>query len=405
MKTKSKYLVIEPYVHYNINEKKALFYNTISGRYSIFNNPLLISNLKKIGFNNSSSIMNISTENINTKEFKEFIINIKDLFIGDVIEANDTPFLFYQTPILNNISENNMDGEKNRNITESLHELNIFVNSFESTHNKFCDAHKQFLFPWINNKKQQINNQIVKKLISEIDNYYIRNINLIIGDLEDTNIDISLFQMNQSKLNCFVYYKTILTDSKISLLESFETLNIYISSEISKKEINTLQEILSFFDQSKIIFHLIIESEEDFNKLEKIKINYNLKSSYKPYFHKNENFFKENIYITEEDILQRKLSLNDIHQRQLINPANYGKLFITENGDVYSNLNSLPLGNLIKQNVKELIHKELSIDESYWKKTKKDIYPCSSCIYNGICPPISNYEYGIGKNNLCHVWE
>ena len=38
-----------------------------------------------------------------------------------------------------------------------------------------------------------------------------------------------------------------------------------------------------------------------------------------------------------------------------------------------------------------------------WWKLRTNIKPCNNCLYNLLCPPISNYEYVIGKYNLCNI--
>ena len=53
---------------------------------------------------------------------------------------------------------------------------------------------------------------------------------------------------------------------------------------------------------------------------------------------------------------------------------------------------------------KEAVYKEIRSGNS-WRLVRKKIKICQDCLYNQLCPPLSNYEYAIGKNNLCHVWK
>ena len=46
------------------------------------------------------------------------------------------------------------------------------------------------------------------------------------------------------------------------------------------------------------------------------------------------------------------------------------------------------------------IRKEL-VNGSSWKKLRADIAPCSQCVLEKLCPPLSNYEYILKQNNLC----
>ncbi|MCL2413707.1 MAG: hypothetical protein FWC94_00425 [Bacteroidales bacterium] len=46
-----------------------------------------------------------------------------------------------------------------------------------------------------------------------------------------------------------------------------------------------------------------------------------------------------------------------------------------------------------------LLYKELD-ENTAWRKTRTE-KPCSECLYQYLCPPPSNYEFAIGKFNLC----
>jgi pseudo-rSAM protein len=114
--------------------------------------------------------------------------------------------------------------------------------------------------------------------------------------------------------------------------------------------------------------------------------------------------FNKNIFNTLEDIFEAKPSQKDIFIRQAINQLNFGKLFILPDGSVYSNLNAPKLGTLQKHSLYDLIQKEL-YKQKNWFKLRKNDKPCKGCVYNLLCPPISTYEYVIGKYNLCNVLE
>lgn len=79
----------------------------------------------------------------------------------------------------------------------------------------------------------------------------------------------------------------------------------------------------------------------------------------------------------------------------------FGNLYVFSDSKVYANPNAKCLGNIKEDLLLDLIHKEL-IENSAWRKTRNE-KPCSDCIYQYLCPPISNYELVIGKSNLCNV--
>ena len=59
------------------------------------------------------------------------------------------------------------------------------------------------------------------------------------------------------------------------------------------------------------------------------------------------------------------------------------------------------IGNGQKVNILDIIQNEL-ISNTEWRLVR-DSQPCDRCIYQFICPPLSNYEEAIGQTNLCHV--
>ena len=63
--------------------------------------------------------------------------------------------------------------------------------------------------------------------------------------------------------------------------------------------------------------------------------------------------------------------------------------------------NEKRIGN-IDQRIHEVLLKELHNGKG-WFKVRKHLTPCKGCIYNQICPPISNYEYALSRNNLCGI--
>jgi len=85
-----------------------------------------------------------------------------------------------------------------------------------------------------------------------------------------------------------------------------------------------------------------------------------------------------------------------------MNPLNFGKLSVKSTGDIYANLNDKLLGNIMENNIYEIVYKEMKSGNS-WFKSKAKVSPCKNCIYDFLCSPISNYEYALKRNNLCTI--
>ena len=72
-------------------------------------------------------------------------------------------------------------------------------------------------------------------------------------------------------------------------------------------------------------------------------------------------------------------------------------------GVVKADMNAPAIGNIQFDNILDIIQNEL-ISNTAWRRVR-DSHPCDSCIYQFICPPLSNYERIIGQDNLCHMKE
>lgn len=102
------------------------------------------------------------------------------------------------------------------------------------------------------------------------------------------------------------------------------------------------------------------------------------------------------------DILDSTVSKQQIFRRQILNEFYFGKLIILPSGDTYANINLLPLGNILENSLASILLNEFENSTSWLKLRDGEI--CGKCENRYLCPSISNYEFVIGKENLCHVY-
>lgn len=175
-----------------------------------------------------------------------------------------------------------------------------------------------------------------------------------------------------------------------------------IDLPISNENLRTIFDIIT-----KIKFHFefrfIIEKEQDVKAAKKIISEYKVEnySLFPSYNGNNLDFFKKHVFLTEYDIKNNeKLTEKDLFIRSIINMNYFGKLILMCNGDLCSNMHLPALCKIDNDKLHEFVYKELT--EGSWVLTRNKILPCKDCVYNLFCPPVSNYEYAIGRNNLCH---
>jgi len=183
------------------------------------------------------------------------------------------------------------------------------------------------------------------------------------------------------------------------------TITIILTSSLNKKK---LYELFDFIENAKlikkIIIQCIIENNDDLRFFE--NFNSELPTQiirYKPFFNgKNHNLFYEKIFLNYGDIFDLKPDSLAILKNQYIDYLNFGKLYILSSGDIFSNLYQRRIGNYYYDSINAIIEKELTLGKS-WLNVRKLVEPCRNCIYEILCPPISNYEYALNKFQICNL--
>lgn len=140
---------------------------------------------------------------------------------------------------------------------------------------------------------------------------------------------------------------------------------------------------------------LLVRNEVDYNHWETLleqesPDNYTIK----PIAEDNIDFFRANVFLSEEDILGQKLSKKDIFRHQALNVNQFGTLFVFPDGTIHSAPDGPTIGTL-EDSVHQTIVRELEENHS-WRQTRKLMSPCKDCIYQDLCPSPSVYERILG---------
>ena len=92
----------------------------------------------------------------------------------------------------------------------------------------------------------------------------------------------------------------------------------------------------------------------------------------------NLSFFEENVFLYEEDMLSKHLSMQDLMRNQILNSNDFGKLSVCSNGDMYTDELSSTVGNIWTNDVRKLIYKEM-VEGHSWLRIR-DQKPCCDYI-------------------------
>lgn len=378
--TTNYWFKIEPYVHISIVNSNVLLYNTFDGSFIESKDIEIVKLLKETLLKENCGVVLLTAERYNLDNIRKFIMELRAKYMGDIIDielSKSKPVQIMPFTSLVNTQElfKKQNFPTGKKILEYLSEISIYVDY----NTNIMDL-----------------NSFLKSLPN------ISTVN-IIGNLKDVaNYKELLLVLDQfpslKKITC--NYSNV-----ISLQPEFVnnfSYSILINYPIDISKWNYSRRLL--LNQS-IPFECIFEvtSMDNYSQINKFIEEFGIeKHQLKPvYMGDNIDFFKENVFLTKDDILSTPLSISDFFINQSMNIFDFGKIAIMSNGDIYANVNYPILGNIHTHSIYEIISKELEEGRS-WLRIRNQA-PCNTCLYQWFCPSPSNYEIAIGRPNLCHV--
>ena len=395
-----KYFYMEPYIFAVVKKQELLCYDTLTG----CSLKKCLDGEKALGFvsrlieNNPSRIIEIQPNDFVDKETQKIIDELRENFMGDTHEGNK-PFLTPFTCKIGNDKEN-MRLEIGK-VGKLVKQLNIVLG-----HSTNCQSDllrqtgiKQFLFPYGDVGDKYIDSSVVEFFLSTSafelnqimiigDVYRYKSLNNIISLVPDINIG-------------YVFYYLDFCDSGLPIFNNKTTFSAMVDFPI---DINALKNMLGVFQKQEICLSLqfVATNEKDVeiaNDLDLDQYN-NLNCQIIPFFDgENIDFFKNNVFIEEMDILEQIQAQETVFMKMNVNSAFFGKLYLMPDNQIYTHPGNVPLCSIA--DYKKTLYKAILDDDTWFKIRDKE--PCIDCVYQYICPSISGYELAIGKPNLCNL--
>jgi pseudo-rSAM protein len=316
--------------------------------------------------------------------------------MGDLIDANlSSPPI--QPPYKPNIGKdrNNLKKYEFLSLGEGtkkyVKKISLYLNTKSGDSNELISAYRQFNYPYFKKCKKELSFKYISEIYQQFHFSFLERVNILGTDIwKYSNLSKLLELIKTSNIKTEFYLRDTDALENINNFSDFSAKNIKINVLCTKNY--TKNHLIMLMDTAKknnikMKLNFAISSERDYSNIENIIQELNIKHfTLLPYYNKsNVDFFKENIFVNKEDISNF-----------------FGNIHVFHNGDVYANPNNSKLGNLKTHTLMEMIYKEMNQGKS-WFKLRKNISPCKSCIFNALCPPISNYEYVFGKYNLCDI--
>jgi pseudo-rSAM protein len=338
--------------------------------------------------------------------------------MGDIIELKDANIEHFHNPYNIKVRHNieSLNGSKDvlefsSTLLLNLRELTIYLNNQCELNCTTCQtSYKQFThctkFPNLNS---EISIKMLDKLIQEINHVNLKKINLLGGCIlqySDLNPLKKILSQYADICEYSIFYKNIINNNKkLKKLNPNSLINVLFDNCVNELIIKSTLDIIKNL-HIKYRFTFIIQDDTAIDLINNSDLlNNQVDINILPYYNNtNLQLFEQNVFINKTDIFTNKPNIKQIAINKILNQNEFGKLTILSNGDVYANLNNMSIGNINNSTIKDIITNEMESQNS-WFKTREQVIPCKNCTYCLLCPPISNYEYVFGKNNLCNIWE
>lgn len=407
MRDKNYWFGLRSYIYVDIKDNNMLLYDTTTGKYieTMYEKNIdLISQLYKsenLGFTLLSKEYQVDSC------IHEFVTKVMDNEMGDLLDVDDTknkpirliPILNLQRDIVKLKKTDDNYALIGQDMSHYLIELNIYINDNCARSCPLCGEYCKQIHSCISDLNcHELSIDILNNIFNQIYFFKPRKINILGGDIFNyTNLDklSDLFFSNTENIYLYLNYKNY----RMCDLLSYVNLEILVNFPIDDL---LFEKVMSSINRNNAIFHFIVENEDQYSVSEVFIEKYMIdKYVIEPIFCGNIEFFIKNIFLNREDIFSKVIPMREIFRNQKMNANNFGVLYILPDGKVKANMNTVSLGNIQTDSLINLIYREM-LDNTSWR-TIRDINPCNKCLYQWICPPLSNYEYVINHPNLCNI--
>lgn len=416
-RNKQWWLSIETYVHISLKKGAALLlYNSLSGEALEYPGDGKVSALvKRLKSPKNLRVISLTGKELKDPVVKQFVEDLRKHFMGDLIDKSYSEAKPIQMIPITKVHRdvNLLKSQKTRSVgeglLENLNQMSLYINNECGQNCPVCpQAYRQFHCCTIKmNGKSELDIAKIENMFGEISSQPPASLNILGGNIFTYPEFIKLTTMVNSFPQVFYYCNYFNMHRAPAYLNHINpassSLKILVPLPIDEDALKKTLEIVGNSNLDST-FVFIVQSVGEFEQASAAIDSLGLDNcDFQPFFNgKNLDFFREGVFASKEEILGAKPGMNDIYANSLINGLNFGGLTVLSNGHVYANVNASRLGILGKDSIYDILYKEMYHGKS-WRRIRKNLEPCKRCTFEALCPPVSNYTYAIGRNNLCHM--
>lgn len=416
---KSFWLFLEPDVFVSTKHNHALLYHTLTGKVLEYRDrPQIVRIIRRLRSKKNLLVIRVTDQYLQDHpDISRFVRHVRNHFMGDLLDTAHSnnkpiqimPLLSIQQDVVN--LKKDPSRSVGEGITTHLIEISLYINSNgESVSPLFRDAYRQSPFPQIGRyKPPELNFEFIKKLLGETRGSSLRRLNILGGNiLQYSRLNGLTDLLNRFPIPKVFYFHYLHFQNNINL-QFLQRPNCGMSVAITfpaetGQLTHTLKRINTIRPDTKWTF-MVQNSREMAESLEIIDTFKMENFSFRPYYNGNNlSFFKKNVFVSKSMVLKSRPTLKEILARQAINPIHFGRLVVRSNGSIHANVNTPRLGWLGKDSLYDVLYREM-IQGKTWRRVRMNVEPCKRCVFQLLCPPLSSYEYVMGRNNLCTIWK
>lgn len=405
------YISIYPSTHITLSNNRIFLYNTLNGESLILHDINLYGIFKK--YHDSY----ISTFYI-PESFKH-IIQLKSLgtilskkLLGH-LSLNSSKKKPIQIPQLLAVREDfsSLSHTKSvftgKNFLRYITQATININNICKNNCVHCDSfYKQFQSCSSCKNSLELSIKDIRLILSQLSHSNIQELNITGGNIcQYRNLQNLLTILNKSDF----HLKYILHIDNI--LEFIENYSGYLNSSYEIQlnippdfDLSLLKTLLSQVENINIVFNFIIECENDLIKAYDTCNIHNIDNfNYIPFYNsENFDFFKNFSFIEHDELFEDVISLNEIRVNQTFNKNKFGHIYISSDGNLSFDSFTKKVGSIKSQLILDLITSNIEELKQNWMLTRKNVPPCSKCLFTDYCPPISSYEQIMNNYKICN---
>ena len=392
----------------SIKPNAMLLYDTHTGEDLYVESMTAIQLVNKIYVDENLGSIELEPSDLADSETHDFVNKVVMKGMGELLSQHThlikpvilLPILSLNLDVEKFKDKENVDLFLARDISKYLLDVNVVLNNSCQQQCRHCHSYyRQFFCCSIGCKSESLSLDSLVNLLRQISFFPVRTINITGGNIYHYQYLDVFNTLNKDDKKVFNFYVHYLNYQENPYIDN-QKIHLIVNTPVNKDK---LHKVYSLTKEKDIKYHIVVENEEQYDELESALTELGIEDfEVHPYYNgRNIQFFEDNVFLSKEDIVASTISMREIFRNQKLNANSFGSLYVLPNGDIKANLNEETIGHLGKDRIIDVINHEM-MQNTAWRKVRSS-EPCQDCVYQYLCPPLSNYERLLHRQNLCHV--